>query len=121
VRYEIDENGCWNWLGYVNPQGYGMIGDVRAHRASYELLVGRILTGFYIHHECRNQRCINPEHLQALPVAQHQQLHNPRRDSCIWGHPFDAENTYITKKGGRQCRRCKARRERERNRRLRSA
>jgi len=115
MRYEVDENGCWSWTGYISPAGYGVINKTMAHRLVYELLVGRILAGFEIHHTCRNRRCINPEHLEAQLVVEHRLLHHPKHAKCKWGHDFDATNTYITKKGERQCRKCKARRERERH------
>ena len=114
MRYTIDGNGCWNWSKNVSVYGYGYLNKRPAHRVVYEALVGRIPAGCEIHHLCRNKRCVNPEHLKAIRTRLHRQTHNHKHDTCIWGHPFDEANTYVTKKGERQCRACKARRERER-------
>lgn len=40
---------------------------VRAHRFAYELFVGPIPSGYDIDHVCRNRRCVNPAHLEAVP------------------------------------------------------
>lgn len=60
---------CWNWTGYVLPEGYGQFyvsvadGWVRAHRKSYELFHGKIPDGGHVLHRCNNKRCVNPMHL----------------------------------------------------------
>jgi hypothetical protein len=69
VNKEGDENGCWNWTAALR-NGYGVIGQKKsllyAHRVSYELLVGLIPVGYQIDHLCRNRRCVNPAHLEAV-------------------------------------------------------
>lgn len=40
----------------------------RAHRVSYELLVGPIEPGLVLDHLCKNTKCVNPDHLD--PVTQ---------------------------------------------------
>lgn len=37
------------------------------HRVVYELLVGSIPPRYHVDHLCRNQRCCNPSHLEAVP------------------------------------------------------
>lgn len=41
-------NGCWEWIGYINPDGYGRYLGRGAHRVSYELFVGPIPAIIYL-------------------------------------------------------------------------
>lgn len=80
---------CWNWIGAINPRGYGSL-TVRepgkyypvkkyAHRVSYETFVGLIPAGFEIDHLCANSSCINPGHLQAVLHKQNIELRDERK------------------------------------------
>ena len=64
------ETGCWNWQLALNAAGYGIIGvNCRprlAHRIAYEEFVGSIPNGLELDHLCKNKRCVNPEHLEAV-------------------------------------------------------
>ena len=68
--YTVDsDTGCWNWHS-VSVHGYGQVrieGRKRpAHRVMYEKLNGAIPDGMVLDHLCRNRRCVNPEHLEAV-------------------------------------------------------
>jgi hypothetical protein len=59
---------CWNWQGYVEPNGYGHVSykdkTIRAHRLSYILFKGNVNDGLVIAHSCNNRKCCNPDHLR---------------------------------------------------------
>ena len=63
-------NGCWEWVGYKNPQGYGQFGFDRkvvlVHRFSYETFVGIIPSGKEPDHLCRNRSCVNYHHIELV-------------------------------------------------------
>lgn len=114
---------CWIWTGGVAGGGYGRfwVGDhyVQAHRYSYESIRGVIPTGLQLDHLCRNRRCVNPNHLEAV-TAKVNLLRGigptgtkSRLTHCKRGHPFNKKNTYIKKNGTRYCRACGAAYKRE--------
>lgn len=67
--FEVDAStGCWNWTGPIGNQrsGYGRCGKHWAHRVSFVHFKGLIPDGLQIDHLCRNARCVNPDHLEAV-------------------------------------------------------
>ena len=64
------DTGCWEWIGAMHMGGYGVacVHDrlVGAHRVAYLALKGDIPDGFQIDHLCRNRRCVNVMHLEAV-------------------------------------------------------
>lgn len=106
-------SGCFIWIGWVKPHGYGLFGKRLAHRVSYECAKGAIPEGLVIDHLCRNRCCVNPTHLEAVtqkvntlrgvgPTAK-----NAVKTHCKHGHEFTPQNTIIRNGGERRCQRCK--------------
>lgn len=116
-----NDEGCWEWQGYIAQNGYGRFQwegrESYPHRFAHERFVGQIPEGFDIDHLCRNRRCVNPTHLEAVPRivnaqrGEHPNVVQGRLGHCRRGHPYNEKNTYIYR-NMRQCRRCKQERRR---------
>jgi hypothetical protein len=76
------------------------------HRVSYEAFVGPIPDGFVIDHLCRNRRCVNPAHLEAVTQAENARRRGWKRTICLRGHPFEGNNIKVFADGRRTCRIC---------------
>lgn len=68
-KVAIMPNGCWEWTGALNKDGYGKFGMpgapggwVLAHRVAWELQVGPIPRGLSVLHRCDNRKCQRKEH-----------------------------------------------------------
>lgn len=68
---------CWNWTGYRNRSGYGVIGiggskgrNYLTHRWAWMQLIGEIPEGMQLDHICHNHACLNPEHLRLVTSKQ---------------------------------------------------
>jgi hypothetical protein len=123
ARICVTRRGCWEWPGATNDAGYGQIRwlgkTLYIHRVVWEHHHGVISAGLELDHLCRNTRCCNPEHLEAVPHrtnvlrGESPSAHAARRDNCpACGAPKDG--TYTTKgRPVRYCKSCNRRRSRE--------
>lgn len=112
-------NGCWEWIGAKDPNGYGRInegghgGKSRlAHRIAYELCVGVIADGMVIDHLCRNPSCVNPAHLEQVTMltnslrGQHPKYVAYTSGVCVRGHRFDEVGVRRYADGCKGCKEC---------------
>ncbi len=117
LRAKIKERGgCWIWTGSLSKDGYGLVQwkekgqwHIRhAHRLLYSLYREPIPFGLEIDHLCKQTRCVNPKHLEAVT-----HLENMRRGFhatkpiCKRGHPLSGTNLRRMKNPVlRSCRSC---------------
>ena len=115
VHFRIMENGCWEWHGNV-LRGYGRGTkdgrSVIAHRGVYESLRGPIPEGMTCDHVCRNTLCVNPDHIDLVPLGQNiTRAYAAKRDREAFGcgHPRTEENQQPAGKDkkGRPVARCR--------------
>lgn len=116
-RCRMLENGCWEFLGNRNQQGYGFTSyrgqSWPAHRLMLTLAKGPIPPKHKACHTCDFPPCCNPDHLfSATQKANGEDMAAKRRSAkhqntaCPRGHVY-AENARIDPKTGwRQCRVC---------------
>ncbi len=111
---------CWLWTAGLDRDGYGY-GNFRgkrfrAHRFSYELLIGPIPKRREPDHLCRVRHCVRPDHMEPVTQQENQRrgkslygkrLRQRAQTRCKRGHPFDRKNTYNSTDGSRQCRTCR--------------
>lgn len=115
-KIERNESGCWLWMAGVHL-GYALFSfggkTIFGHRFAYEAFRCEIPKGLQIDHLCRNRRCVNPFHMQA--VTQRENIlrgiglpaENAKKTHCLRGHPFNESNTFLKRSRGRVQRICR--------------
>ncbi len=63
-------DGCWEWQGRIDKDGYGRFGRAMAHRVAYKIANPRHNDTLAIDHTCRNRRCCRPSHLEAVTTQE---------------------------------------------------
>jgi len=121
---------CWEWTGSKGANGYGIFmwdagppkRTCTAHRAAYRLFIGEIPDGYEVDHLCRRRSCVNPEHLEAIPLAENRRRRdtpsgkrhwNGKKTHCKNGHPFSGANLSVDINGARICVTCRREYQRE--------
>jgi hypothetical protein len=122
---------CHVWQAALQSKGYGCFayggkvgvrktkdGELKrgkgkvwlAHVWAYVHLAGKeIPKNHQIDHLCRNRRCVNPEHLEAVTAktntlrGESLAAKNARATHCYKGHPFEGDNLKVRKDGRRIC------------------
>ena len=138
AKVSVREDGCWIWTACLS-RGYGQFQwdgkPRRAHRVSYQELIGPIPDGLQIDHVvargCLSRSCVNPAHLE---IVTHAQNHSRERKTpagiaaqrvsgialgalrgaqrrakthCPHGHEYSGDNLYVNEgRGKRYCRAC---------------
>lgn len=132
--------GCWEWVGYRIPQGYGRIrfrgGEVLLHRLLYAWAVGPLpprVSKLNLDHLCRNRSCCNPVHLELVTMQENirrgmagatkgwypLKAHvHAKKTHCPQGHPYSGDNLYVLsqdkQKNHRMCKTCRSEHQRKR-------
>lgn len=110
-------NGCWEYDGFLDRDGYGLVTinlggrkntSQAAHRFFWTKWVGPLDTEIQLDHKCRVRSCINPKHLRKATHAQNMAYAKPyrrHRRYCKRGHKMSEGNVYVWK-GQRTCKTC---------------
>ncbi len=120
-------DSCWNWKLSTSRDGYGQVSKdsimMSAHRVAFLLHNGYLPPRVrgnkqIVMHTCDNKICCNPAHLKEGTSSENNIdayrrglkvgfSPNSLKTHCDHGHPFNEENTYITKDGSRMCKVCR--------------
>lgn len=116
-------NGCLEWTGYTNADGYGTIyvsgQHVKTHRLAWTLEHGPIPPGLDVLHHCDDPPCcdaVDTEHHLFLGTNADNNIDrdtkgrngHANKAHCPADHLYDEANTYTSRQGKRGCRKCRA-------------
>lgn len=108
------DTGCWNWKLFHDRHGRARMsltddnGETTAYagNVSYRVAFGKVPIGLMVSSSCRNKSCVNPDHMSAMSHKEVMRKAAAAKEKCPKGHPYDKENTYVSKEGYRQCKTC---------------
>lgn len=120
-------DGCWRWLRYCDPKGYGRFGIApskfeMAHITAYKIFHPEYKTQKWVKsldHKCGTHPCVNPydledvTHVENIMRGNGWGAVNARKTHCNDGHEFTLENTRW-EGNSRRCVTCYQRRNRSR-------
>jgi hypothetical protein len=92
-RVTKNQDSCWVWNGAL-VRGYGVINvdgkTEYVHRVVFAASGKKFDKRLTLDHKCRNPRCVNPEHLEAVTRSENVRRMNSAqpRDRCRKGHLY---------------------------------
>lgn len=118
-RYRFSADGCWEYKGPIDTNGYGLFGigkrQHHVHRVIYAILIGLVADNELVCHHCDNRLCGRPSHLflgsqtdnmRDMAAKGRGRSPNSEKKHCVNGHPRTPANSYVRKDGTKQCRVC---------------
>lgn len=128
-RISVTDGGCWECAYALDSSGYPQVSYLSrmelTHRVMFVAAKGVIPTALQIDHLCRNRKCCNPDHLEAVSPRENGlrgdtiQARNAAVTHCPHGHAYGPDNAFPSdlKRGKfRRCRACHLAREKPRQR-----
>lgn len=93
--YVDQKHGCWEWTGYKNGKGYGVLNlrgeRILAHRFAYQLK-SVIPDGMFVLHHCDNPACVRFKHLFLGTKAENNADMDSKGRSRRVGSPLGEKN-----------------------------
>lgn len=116
-RCRMLDNGCWEYLGTRNEQGYGFMNyrgkSWPLHRLTLTIAKGPIPPKHKACHSCDFPPCCNPDHLnaetdaenirQSVERGRHAKIQNTH---CPQGHAYAEHGRVNPNRGWRACKLC---------------